>query len=107
MAGNRKQPNVVRLSVHRNTREQRRLHAVSDDMRRAVAAHTHKKHVEGYALVSWNTDGEITTSWDAGEIKMNLLPHYVATSLQREISMCDIRRAVGSPPENPGDDTPA
>lgn len=54
---------VVSLSVHRNTREQRRRHEVSRDFVTDAKRLAREKGLDGYVMVAWNGSGDSLSAW--------------------------------------------
>ena len=49
---------VTRFSVHKNTADKRKRHAASEHLRNAARVMASEKQVRGYAIVTWDKDGE-------------------------------------------------
>lgn len=89
--------NPVVLSVHRNTREQRKRKLVRNSMKRAVAE-THKDiSPTGYALVAWDNDHHACAYWECGNVPTSVLTEFVSGTLRRRIAMIDAENILTGP----------
>ena len=73
--------NVVRLSVHRNTKAKRKRRETRDTLRKCARGHS---RVAGYVLISWDENLNTQTSFDTGgTVPINLMPDFIKTALTR------------------------
>lgn len=100
--------NIVKLSVHRNTQEQRRKHLVSDQLRVEVKRATRFKDLEGYALVAWTKgkDGSLwaMTAYQGGTaMQPRNIPEFVRSHLEQNVFDGVEFQALGPlPPDKDG-----
>ncbi len=88
---------VVRLSVHRNTLEKRRIGKIRRAMMNEVRSMSRDFPVAGYAVVMWNRKNDYRASWDLGtnrNIPGNVMPEFVKVSLIRELLNSDTRSEI-------------
>lgn len=82
--------NIVNLTVHKNTQDQRRAR-----QRRKALEHAAKRQgrgtvmLDGYCLVTWDKDGDADVAWVCGNLHTSNLPEYVKATIQRSIAMRD------------------
>lgn len=79
----------INLTVHRNTREQRRCRETTRCLVADVRSATERKDVDGFVLVTWNKDIEASCAWMRGEVPQRALPDFVRGVLQSKFSMDD------------------
>ncbi len=88
---------VVSLSVHKNTRAQRRAKELARGLRDTVAQtqETFGRDFAGYCVVAWNKDGAARTFWDGiGALGGCPMPEYVHHILNRRYGIKDALRAL-------------
>lgn len=58
--------NVVKLSVHKNTMERRKSKALRKEAATRLKESTNQSDLVGYAIVTWNKDGKVTSCSNTG-----------------------------------------
>ena len=57
-----------KLSVHRSNIEKRERRAVRDDMRKQVERMTAQGNIAGYAIITFDTEGNAAAAFDTGKL---------------------------------------
>lgn len=78
------------LTIHKNTKEQRRSKALRFDLKKGAAKASQLKNISGYAIVVWN-DEHITDCGYSIPIALpsSVLPEFVKQILAREMQRQD------------------
>ena len=94
----------INLSVHRNTQVRREQKELSKQMLQDTKRMASQKNVSGYVIMVWNKDWGYRVAWDSGKVMpASVVPEFVKSSLQREISKIDMELILnGLPPEDDG-----
>ena len=92
----------VNLSVHRNTRDQRRRHETAKDLVIAAKHRARHKNIARYVIITWDEDAATTTGWRCigSGVHMFVLPEFCKTAIQRTINKDDAHDAIHGPPED-------
>lgn len=100
-------PRVVSLTVHRNTRERRQRHAVSENLVTFARSMARRKDIEGFAIVTWEDGGQVAdAAWMAtpgSPILSSVMPEFVKETIARKRDMqTAMDHIYGVPPEDEG-----
>ena len=88
----------VSLSVHRNTRDQRRRHQVSNNLVEFARDMAHRKEIDGFAIVTWDEGLGTNAAWICGKLPESCVPEFVKVSIQRRTGMNDAHNEIYGPP---------
>lgn len=85
----------ISLTVHRNTKVQRRRKELRDEVR-ADAGRLSRDDIAGYVLVVFKEDGDCLAEWDLDDIPTpyGSLGDIVKAILDRKIAMVDAQTVV-------------
>lgn len=76
------------LSVHRNTRNQRDRHRVSNALRNMAKTLTVGKQIAGFALVVWDEEWSANAFWDTGRN----MPGVIIPDFTKEVIQTTMQR---------------
>jgi len=98
-----KSKNVASLSVHRNTRDQRRRHQASEGLRNAVRLVTRHKSCDEFILMAWDNKGNESVCWSVdGTVDIDTLPGRAKHAVQRKLNRLDNYEILDPPPQDDG-----
>lgn len=85
-------PTVVNLSVHRNTRDQRRAKRQRKNLVNCARSLAREGDIAGWAMVVWNKDWDTRSEWEAaGTMPDNNMSEFVKRSIERRMSKEDAK----------------
>ncbi len=81
---------IINLTVHKNTRDQRRARWKRKDLEHAAKRQGRDTvMLDGYCLVTWDKNGDSDVDWQSGHMRSSNLAEYVKTTIQRAIGKRD------------------
>lgn len=75
----------VSLTVHRNTREQRRRKDLRDHLMESARRVARRSDLNGFALVGWTDTHGVVASWDVGSVPGHCTPDFVRAGLRAKM----------------------
>jgi len=94
----------IKLSVHKNTREQRQRHEVKDQFRSAVrrVLRNTGSDLLGFSITTISTTGTKTNFVLPPTVPTNLMGEFIKRDIEREVGLADARQMLA--PESEQDD---
>lgn len=80
---------IKSLSVHKNTKEQRRRKELRSELIDAAKYSVKDSGISGYCIVVWDKNNSYEAYWESGHLPGDLVGEYVKNAVNRKISIMD------------------
>lgn len=82
---------IVSLSVHRNTRDQKRRHEVSKDFVLDARRLAREKGLDGYMMVAWNHEEDTLAAWSWSKtVPRERLQAFTRAAISKQMTRFDV-----------------